>query len=416
MSFRFEEFSEFGGPTPTDSIAKQINDRMQELGDDWVPVQVLGIETPKEEFTTFARAARSLVFFITRDELAGESGEIIAQFQSSFIGGKPTLLDGITGTLAISKGGTGQTTKTPAFDALAPGTTKGDIIAHNGTDHVREPVGANGQVLTADSAKARGVKWATAGGGGQTYAEGLHSARPVAGTSGSEWFSTDIGVYFKDNGTTWTVVSDPWGFKFFEDEGFLPDNVEFSGLTTIPTEDATILPASGTWTITDSEGKLAWGATTGNSVVGWDFSALRSDVLLVFGGVHVGDQQAIGIFMQDAVLSGTEINDGYLLHVDTADGKFNLYKESAGFTSLVSEASITLDRSTGSEMIGMALHYKDSTGALTCFVKKGDHQWIPFLSTTDSTFTTMKTVGVRSNNNANKTVRISCPFMVFSTT
>lgn len=43
----------------------------------------------------------------------------------------------ISGTLAISAGGTGQTTQTSAFDALAPSTTLGDTIYHNGTDNVR---------------------------------------------------------------------------------------------------------------------------------------------------------------------------------------------------------------------------------------------------------------------------------------
>jgi len=72
---------------------------------------------------------------------------------------------GITGTLPIANGGTGQTTAVAAFDALAPTTTKGDLIAHNGTDNIRVAVGAtNGHVLTVDSAEASGVKWAAAAG------------------------------------------------------------------------------------------------------------------------------------------------------------------------------------------------------------------------------------------------------------
>jgi hypothetical protein len=42
-----------------------------------------------------------------------------------------------TGTLAIANGGTGQTTAVNAFDALAPTTTLGDVIYHDGTDNVR---------------------------------------------------------------------------------------------------------------------------------------------------------------------------------------------------------------------------------------------------------------------------------------
>lgn len=66
----------------------------------------------------------------------------------------------VTGTVAILNGGTGQTTKTAAFDALSPATTKGDLIVYNGTDNVRQAVGADGYVLQADSTQTTGVKWA----------------------------------------------------------------------------------------------------------------------------------------------------------------------------------------------------------------------------------------------------------------
>lgn len=74
----------------------------------------------------------------------------------------------LAGTLAIANGGTGQTTKTTAFDALSPLTTKGDLIGFDGTDNVRVGVGTNGFVLTADSTQTAGVKWAASSGGGGT--------------------------------------------------------------------------------------------------------------------------------------------------------------------------------------------------------------------------------------------------------
>lgn len=81
------------------------------------------------------------------------------------------IVGSTTGTLSIARGGTGQTGATAAFDALAPTTTKGDIIVHNGTDNIRVAVGANGTVLVADSAEASGVKWDTASGGGSGTGE-----------------------------------------------------------------------------------------------------------------------------------------------------------------------------------------------------------------------------------------------------
>lgn len=43
----------------------------------------------------------------------------------------------------------------------SPTTTKGDLIVRDATTDVRQPVGTNGQVLTADSTVANGLKWAT---------------------------------------------------------------------------------------------------------------------------------------------------------------------------------------------------------------------------------------------------------------
>lgn len=69
----------------------------------------------------------------------------------------------VTGTVAIANGGTGQTTKTPAFNALSPIAAKADLITSNGTNNVALPVGTDAFVLTADSTQATGLKWASIG-------------------------------------------------------------------------------------------------------------------------------------------------------------------------------------------------------------------------------------------------------------
>ena len=75
--------------------------------------------------------------FAGRSIAAGSSK--LSTSNANGVSGDPTVnaveanftLDNIGGTLGIAKGGTGQTTATAAFDALAPTTTKGDIIVNN---------------------------------------------------------------------------------------------------------------------------------------------------------------------------------------------------------------------------------------------------------------------------------------------
>lgn len=89
--------------------------------------------------------------------------------------GAVDLAADVTGTLPIGNGGTGQTTATAAFDALAPTTTAGDVIYYNGTDNVRLGIGAIGQVL-AVNAGGTAPEWVT------SSASGYHYEPVVAGT------------------------------------------------------------------------------------------------------------------------------------------------------------------------------------------------------------------------------------------
>lgn len=70
-----------------------------------------------------------------------------------------------TGALLIANNLSDVNNPTTSFDNISPTTTKGDLIANDGTNNVRVALGTNNQVLTADSAAPSGVKWAEAGGG-----------------------------------------------------------------------------------------------------------------------------------------------------------------------------------------------------------------------------------------------------------
>jgi len=89
----------------------------------------------------------------------------------------------ISGTVPIANGGTGQTTKAPAFDALSPMTTGGDLIygGASGTG-TRLANGSAGQVLTS---------------GGTTVAPTWTT--PTAPLSSYVWLDTPSGFGSTDN-------------------------------------------------------------------------------------------------------------------------------------------------------------------------------------------------------------------------
>lgn len=82
----------------------------------------------------------------------------------------------------------------------SPLTTKGDVFGYD-TDDARIPVGANDQVLTADSTQSLGVKWAeTSGGaGGSTpsYMSGFGEDNLAASLTNSQLYRNVQGIQFQ---------------------------------------------------------------------------------------------------------------------------------------------------------------------------------------------------------------------------
>ena len=86
---------------------------------------------------------------------------------------------GLSTTLAITSGGTGQTTASAAFNALSPITTTGDIILGNGTNSAtRLGIGANATVLTSNGTTA---SWAALPAGM------VYPGAGIANSTGSAW-------------------------------------------------------------------------------------------------------------------------------------------------------------------------------------------------------------------------------------
>jgi trimeric autotransporter adhesin len=100
-------------------------------------------------------------------------------------------IEGVTAGVGISGGGTSGTVTVTNSMATAI-DAKGDLVPGTGADtFARLAVGANGTVLTADSAEATGIKWATPGGGKVVQ---IVAATYETGTSNSTTTFADTGL------------------------------------------------------------------------------------------------------------------------------------------------------------------------------------------------------------------------------
>jgi hypothetical protein len=109
----------------------------------------------------------------------------------------------VTGTVAIANGGTGQTAKAAAFNALSPITTTGDLILGSGTNTATVlPIGTNGQVLTSNGTTAT---WSAAAAGGvSSFSAGSTGLTPSTATTGAVTLAGTLAIA---NGGTGAAVA-----------------------------------------------------------------------------------------------------------------------------------------------------------------------------------------------------------------
>ena len=90
----------------------------------------------------------------------GSDGQVLQALSSNPVGLKYDALNlsnsaSVTGVLPLSNGGTGQSTKGPAFNALSPVTTQGDLIIGDvANQNTRLGIGAASTVLTSNGTTA----------------------------------------------------------------------------------------------------------------------------------------------------------------------------------------------------------------------------------------------------------------------
>ena len=151
----------------------------------------------------------------------GTTGQILSKTSNSdmaftWIANDQGDITAVTAGTGLTGGGTtGAVTLTN--DMATAIDAKGDLIAGTGADaYARLAVGTNGQILTADSTTATGLKWATAASGStfagcrlfQSSDQSLSSSVTTTLTFGSESFDTDA---FHSTSTNTSRITIPSG-------------------------------------------------------------------------------------------------------------------------------------------------------------------------------------------------------------
>ena len=151
---------------------------------------------------------------------------------------------GLSATLAIGSGGTGQTTAGAAFNALSPITTTGDLIIGNGTNSAtRLAIGANGYLLSSNGTTA---SWQPAPAGGvTTFDAGTTGFTPSTATSGAISLAGTLVVSNGGTGaTTLTGYVKGTGTSALTASSTIP-NTDISGLGTMSTQNANSVTVTG---------------------------------------------------------------------------------------------------------------------------------------------------------------------------
>ena len=151
---------------------------------------------------------------------------------------------GLSATLAIASGGTGQTTAGAAFNALSPITTTGDLILGNGTNSAtRLGIGANGYLLTSNGTTA---SWAAAPAAGVTsFAGGTTGLTPASVTTGAISLAGTLVVSNGGTGaTTLTGYVKGTGTSALTASSTIP-NTDITGLGTMSTQNANSVAVTG---------------------------------------------------------------------------------------------------------------------------------------------------------------------------
>jgi hypothetical protein len=344
-------------PSPVTSVQPDLDDETAPGAGDGDELRSTHTETMRDKLDACARLigdsvnspSGSVVEILDRDHANGDARQVrlreraadptnatdIGFIYAKDVSGESELffLDSAGNAVQLTSGGS------PAGGGggSSPLTTKGDVYAYDTAD-ARLPVGTDGQVLTADSSEATGLKWADSAGGGAVSADGdaivAISQVPTASRTTTSATFADVGAevsgtftvdsdgdyaiqlnvakIFSQNvnstdarfrividGTTFVGEDDnQWDVRLYTS---FRSNVSFTGVVNLSAGSHTI---SVQWKRTASTGILTADTTSGFTVVLWSVFGSGG------GGGTLLDSASLGSDQTGVGASYTDITDG----------------------------------------------------------------------------------------------------------
>lgn len=293
----------------------------------------------------------------------------------------------------------------------SPLTTKGDLYTYSTTDD-RLPVGTNGQVLTADSSEATGLKWTSVGGSGTVTSVGMSvptglqvSGSPVT-SSGTLAVTYDTGY----QGYTTTEASKLSGIA----AGATVGATWGTNLNSIPTIVSTLAGlsnASGVLT-NNGSGTLSWTTPTTGTVTSVSGTANRITVtngtttpVINIATNYVGQNTITTLgTVTTGTWNGTAIGDSYISSASTWNAK---QAAITGGATSITTSNLTASRalvSDGSGKVAVATTTATELGYVNGVTSAIQTQLnAKYGSGASPTFATVTTTGAIELGNASDT-------------
>lgn len=231
--------------------------------------------------------------------------------------------------VAIGFGGTGQATKTAAFDALSPLTTKGDLIGFNSTNNVRVAASTDGTFVKYDSSAAAGLSSGTPA-SVQAYRSVTTTDAPSATTdailvcSGAS-FTMTLPTAVGNTGKIFTIVHNGTSLtQLYTITTTSAQTISGGGVSTTSYimytvgERLLVVSNGANWIIIEHETKTAMSATAANTFTGTTTNPTKNgtpDVDLI--SWYRDGAYAVIHFRYQQTSNGTSGSGSYLIALPT---------------------------------------------------------------------------------------------------